>query len=89
MIPHSQLHDSDFSTPVTILSRELHAETNKLVLLLAQPVLVQANDLLHLARLVGVPHVELRVTIGNYRMLLDGVQKVVHGNEQQGANGDS
>ena len=89
MIPHSQLHDSDFSTPVTILSRELHAETNKLVLLLAQLVLVQSNDLLHLTRLVGVPHVELRVTIDNYRMVLGGVQKVVHGNEQQGANGDS
>ena len=87
MIPHSQLHDSDFSTPVKILSRELHAETNKLVLLLSQPVLVQAN--LHLTRLVGVPHVELRVTIGNYRMVLGGVQKVVHGSEQQGANGDS
>ena len=38
MILHSQLHDGDFSTPVAILSRELHAETNKLVLLLAQPV---------------------------------------------------
>ena len=89
MILHRQLHDGDFSMPITILSCELHAETNKPVLLLTLPVLVQGNDLIHLARLVGVPHVELHVTIGNYRMVLSGVQKVVHGNEQQGANGDS